>query len=222
MKKPLVAMAALTAFVVACQAAPLTLERRLLGESDLPGSLPDPLETRQTAASLEEFTAWEHTPAAELDPGKLEEAGFVSAVHDTRFYPETPNGPHTRDAVHVRILVLQLDSQSGARTAADLLHAKAGEPCPFSCVAQIEEFDVSGVPDARGVRRLITAEALEDTGEEGDPSDAYTITFVDGSFAYQVEGFGPPGSISEQQVEDIAKRLHDRVAGAPVVPSPGG
>jgi hypothetical protein len=219
MKTVVLAMTlAVAAALVACGVEPLTLEQRVLGEAEVPGSLPDPVETRQTASTLDEFTAWQDIPATEIDPRKLEEAGFVSAIHDTRFFPETPGGPHTREAAHVRILVVQFDSPGGALTGADLLHENALKPCPFTCVAQIEEFVVSGVPDAKGVRRLITAEALQETGEEGEPSDSYTITFADGPFVYQVEAFAPPGKISEQQIEDIAKRLHDRVAGAPDLP----
>ena len=134
------------------------------------------------------------------------------------FLPETPGGPHTRDAPHVRILVVQFDSQGGARTGLDILHENALQPCPGSCAARIEPFDVSGVPNAKGVQRPVTAERLQETGEEGEPTDSFTITFADGQFVYQLEGFGPPGSITEQQVEDIAKKLHDRVAGAPDLP----
>jgi hypothetical protein len=209
---------AIAAGLVACSAKPLTLEQRVLGESEVPGSLPDPVETRQTANSLDEFTAWQEIPAAEIDPLKLEEAGFVSAIHDTRFIPETPGGPHTREAAHVRVLVVQFDSQDGAKTGAELLHESALQPCPERCAARIEEFDASGAPDALGARRLITAERLKETGEVGEPSDSYTISFADGPFAYQVEGFGPPGKFSEQQIEDIAKKLRDRVAGAPDLP----
>jgi hypothetical protein len=210
------------AALVACGAEPLTLEQRALSEADVPGSLPDPVETRQTASTLDEFTAWQNIPAAEVDPRKLEEAGFVSAIHDTRFLPETPGGPHTREAPHVRMLVVQFASQGGARTGADLLHENALQPCPGSCAARIEEFDVSGVSDAKGARRLVTPEALQETGEEGMPSDSYTISFADGPFAYQVEGFAPPGKLPEQQIEDIAKKLHDRVAGAPDLPEGTG
>ena len=219
MKTVVLAMAVvIAAALAACSAEPLALEQRVSGEADVPGSLPDPVETRETARTLDEFTAWQDIPAAEIDPSELEQAGFVSAVHDTRFIPDTPGGPHTREAAHVRILVMQFDSPGGARTGADLLHESALQPCPDSCAARIEEFDVSGVPDAKGAQRIVTAERLQETGEEGEPSDSYTISFADGAFAYQVEGFGPPGKISEQQVEDIAKNLHDRVAGAPDLP----
>jgi hypothetical protein len=213
-----VALAIAAAAIVACSSEPLALEQRVVSEADAPGSLPDPVETRQNASSLDELAAWQDMPAAEIDPSKLEEAGFVSAIHETRFFPETPGGPHTRDAAHVRILVVQFDSERGARTGLDILHENALQPCPGSCAARIEPFDVSGVPNAKGVQRPVTAERLQETGEEGEPTDSFTITFADGQYVYQVEGFGPPGSITEQQVEDIAKKLHDRVAGAPDLP----
>jgi hypothetical protein len=217
MKKVVAGMAvAIAAALVACSAAPLSLEQRVLGEAEVPGSLPDPVETQQTASTLEELTAWPDIPVAEIDPGELEEAGFVSAIHDTRFIPETPGGPHTRDAAHARILVVVFDSQDGALTGRDLLHEHALLPCPGSCAARIEEFDVDGVPDAKGVRRLITAERLAELGEDGVPSDSYTISFADGPFVYQVEGFGLPGEVSEQQIEEMARKLRARVAGAPL------
>jgi hypothetical protein len=210
---------AIATVLVACSADPLALEQRVLSEADVPGSLPDPVETRQTAGSLDQFTAWQDVPAAEIDSAMLEEAGFVAAIHDTRFLPDTSGESHSREAAHVRILIVQFDSQEGARTGLDLLHEQALQPCPGTCAARIEEFDVSGVPNAKGVQRPVTAERLAETGEEGEPSDSYTISFADGPFVYQVEGFAPPGKITEQQIEDIAKRLRDRVAGAPDLPA---
>jgi hypothetical protein len=207
---------AITATLVACSADPLTLEQRVLTEADVPGSLPDPVETRQTASTLDQFAAWQDVPAAEIDRSELEEAGFVAAIHDTRFIPDTAGGPHTRDAAHVRVLVVQFDSPDGARTGLDLLHEQALQPCPGTCAARIEEFEVNEVPDAKGVQRPVTAERLQETGEEGEPTDEYIISFADGPFVYQVQGSAPPGKITEQQIEDVAKGLRDRVAGAPL------
>lgn len=204
--------------VVACGgdgdgAEPLTLEQRLLRESEVPGSEPDPVETRTTARSLDDFMA---SDAGErMDSSKLDEAGFVSAVHDLRFYPETPGGSHTRDAPHVRMLVIRFESDDGAREGADLLHEHALEPCPETCALRISEFEVSGVPDAQGVRRFTSAERLEETGEPGKPHDSYSIVFADGSFAYELEVFGTPGEVSETQIEELAGKVHERVEGAP-------
>lgn len=194
----------------------LTLEQRLLRESEVPGSKVDPVEVGLTADSLVKFTNWpEYVPAAEIDRDKLEQAGFVAAIHETRFIPKTPGGEHTRDAPHVRMLVMQFDSDDGAATGADLVSENDQKPCPGDCATQIEEFDVSSVPDANGIRHLTTAESLKATGGEGEPSDAYTIVFADGPFTYEVEGFGNPGEISKQRIEEIAKKVHDRVEGAP-------
>ena len=198
-------------------ADPLTMEQRVLRESDAPGSKADPVETRLTARSLDEFTAFRGTyvRAAEIDRKELEEAGLVAAIHDTRFFPKRPDGPHTPDAPHVRILVLQFESEDGASTGVDLLEDNAFKPCPGTCATRTEAFDVSGPPDAKGIRSSATAEQIKELGEEGKPYDAYTIAFADGVFAYEIEGFGPPGAVSETQIEEIAEKVHDRVEGAP-------
>jgi hypothetical protein len=204
--------------VVACGgdgggAEPLTLEQRLVRESEVPGSEPDPVETPIAAGSLDDFMS--SNAGAHMDSIKLEEAGFVSAVSATRFYPETPGGSHSRDAPHVRMLVIRFESDDGAEEGANLLRESALEPCPGTCSLRISEFGVEGVPDAGGVRRLLSAERLEETGEPGEPNDSYSIFFADGAFAYELEVFGPPGAFSETQIEEIAAKVHDRVQGAP-------
>ena len=73
----------------------------------------------------------------------------------------------------------------------DLLYKADLQPCPGKCAMSFEKFDVSGVPDAKGVRRYVTTERLEELQEQGEPSDSYTIVFVDGPYAYNVELFGP-------------------------------
>ena len=82
------------------------------------------------------------------------------------------------------------------------------------CAADISEFEVADIPDAQGVQRITTAEDLEATGEQGPPFAVYKITFADGPFAYEVDMFGPPEG-SQEQAEEIAKNLHERVEGSP-------
>jgi hypothetical protein len=41
------------------------------------------------------------------------------------------------------------------------------------------------------------------------------VLFTDGPFVYSVDLSGPPGSAIEEQAEEIAGALHDRVQGAP-------
>jgi hypothetical protein len=200
------------------EAQPLTMEQRLLRQADAPGSKVDPVETRLTARNLDEFKGWdieEHVAAARIERDKLEEAGFVSAIHETRFYPRRAGGSHTRDARHVRMLVLRFESQDGAATGVDLLRLNGFTPCPGKCATSFEELDPSKVPDARGLRRFATARRLEELHEQGDPFDGYTIWFADGPFAYELEMFGPPGAVSEKQTEELARKVYDRVEGAP-------
>jgi hypothetical protein len=197
-------------------AEPLTLEQRVLHESDVPGSKPDPVETRETASNLDQFEALGgHVVAAEIPRDKLQEAGFVSAIQDTRFFPKAAGGPHTRDARHVRVVVLQFESEDGAVSGIDLLQGNSLKPCPGECATRVEEFEVSEVPDARGARSFATAEEVEAVGDGGPPFDSYIIWFSDGRFAYEVSGFGPPGAVSKAEIEEIAKKLRDRVEDAP-------
>ena len=217
----LVIAAVLATAGVACAgddetAEPLTLEQRVLRESDFPGSKPDPVEKRETARNLDRFeNLGGHVLAAEIARDKLQEAGFVSAIQDTRFFPKAPGAAHTPDAPHARVVVLQFESEDGAADGVDLLQENSLKPCPGECATRTEEFDVSEVPDAKGARRFATAAEVKAVGEGGPPFDSYIIWFSDGPFAYEVSGFGPPGAVSRAEIEEIAKKLHDRVEGAP-------
>jgi hypothetical protein len=150
------------------------------------------------------------------DVTAIEEAGFVSALVDTRFYPAEPGAEHVGDERHVATFVMRFGSEQGAADMADLLHDNGLEPCPGSCAVDIIEFEVDDLPDARGIARITTAERLGETGDEGDPFTVYKITFADGPFAYELDMFGPPDKVSsQQQLEEIAKNLYERVEGSP-------
>ena len=111
---------------------------------------------------------------------------------------------------------MQFGSDAGATDAVDLLHADGLEPCPETCAFAITEFDVDGIPNARGVQRIATQEALDAVGDtDRFPHAEYKILFADGPFSYDLTLFGPPDEVSEQQAEEIAAKLYDRVAGAP-------
>jgi hypothetical protein len=148
------------------------------------------------------------------DVTDFKQSGFVGAVHDTRFFPAIPGGPHTRDAVHIFSLVMQFKTHDAAQDALDFLHTDSLKPCPRKCSTQIQEFDVD-ISDAHGVRRFATAEDIKATGDEGPPYDSYEIQFADGPFAYRIILNGPPGKVSQDKAEEIAGNLYDRVAGAP-------
>jgi hypothetical protein len=202
------------------EADPLTLEERFIQDGDAPGYVADPVEGgRFTADSVDKFVGQTRdrlvsAPTAEATEF-LTEAGFVRAIGGTRFLPGS-DGEHSRGDPHVVIGVLRFESDEGAGDAVDWYHEENTQPCPGKCAATIAEFEVDGIPDAKGVRRVVTAERLERTGEEGEPSDGYDIVFADGPFAYFVGTFGPPGDATTEAVtEAIAKRIYDRVKGAP-------
>jgi hypothetical protein len=194
---------------------PLTLEQRVLRESDAPGSEPDPVERRETFRSVQEALADHEGLGAHIGRAKLEELGFVAAIRDTRFWPTRPGGGHTRDARHVRMLVVRLRDEEGAQEAAEVLHAEAREPCPGLCAIRGAVFEPSSVPDAHGLHTFARAETIEEIGEEGEPFDSFTLWFADGPFAYELEVFGGEGAVSQDQLEEIAERVHSRVEGAP-------
>jgi hypothetical protein len=74
---------------------------------------------------------------------------------------------------------------------------------------------VDGIPDARGVHRIATAEDIEAAGTESEqPSDSYWVGFTVGSVVYVMELHGPPGgSVSEEQGQEIASAYYDRLTG---------
>jgi hypothetical protein len=200
------------------EAEPLTLAERVPGEAEAPQSEPDPVETRRTASGFDEFVSTLGREFIELSQEERREfgdAGFVAAVSDTRFFPREPGAEHVGTEPHIFSLVMRFESDEGAENAVELLHADGLSPCPQACAENVSEFEVDGTPGAKGVRRVATAEDIEAIGEEGEPHDTYVIRFADGPFAYDIEIFGPPGEVSEEQAEEIVEKLFDRVEGAP-------
>jgi hypothetical protein len=210
--------------VAACgggdEADPLTLEQRFFQAGDAPGYEPDPVEGgKHTWSGVDEFAdqTSDGLMRATLVDSKefLTEAGFIRGIVGTRFLPEDGK-EHQRDDPHVRLAVLQFESEEGARDAVEWYDEDGRQPCPGHCADTISTFEVDGIPDAKGIRRVVTAERLRQTGEPGEPRDGYDIRFADGLFAYHVATFGPIGEgTTEASTEAIAKRIYDRVKGAP-------
>jgi hypothetical protein len=185
---------------------------------EAPESKPDPVETRITVEGTDEFLTRMHEELinpTEADKEAFEDAGFVRAIVDTRFVPETPGAPHTPESVHLVTLAAQFESDDGAETGLDLIHKDSLRPCPETCATQISEFDVGDIPDSHGVRRYATAESIEAIGEDGHPYDSYEIQFADGPFAYRIIFQGDMGEVSQDEAVEIARKLYERVAGAP-------
>ena len=203
--------------LVACSgdgAAAPPVAQRFPTAADAPGTKPDPVEKREAAADLDAFIPI-FSPAL-IDPDEEEmttvfqDAGFTRAGLDVRFFGET-HDPH---APHLFSWFIELDSEDGARSALDWVEADSKKPCPHSCAARINSFDVDGIPDARGVHRIATAEDIEAAGTANeDPSESYWVGFMDGSIVYTIDLRGVPGSVSEEQVQRIASAYHDRLTG---------
>ena len=203
---------------VACgggdEAAAPPLAQRFVSAADAPGSKPDPVEERETAADLDEFIATfsQHL----IDPDREEmttvfqEAGFKEAGTDVRFFGER----HAPDAPHLFSSFYELESEDGARSVLDWLKTDSMKPCPRSCAVRISNFDLDDIPDARGTHRIATAEDIEARGfEDQHPSDDYWVGFTVGSLVYTVVLQGPPGSVSEEQAQKIASAYYDRLTG---------
>jgi len=199
----------------ATSTGPLALDQRVVTEEDAPGSKPDPVEKRQTAADEQEFS--DKMGDAFINPTEqeikdLQTVGFVQAIRDTRYFGDT----HSRDDAHTFSLVVQLDSPDGAKEMADFFHTDSLRPCPESCAFSVSEFNVDGIPGATGVRRYASEEAVKTAGtSENRPYDSYAIFFADGDFAYDIDLGGPPGTTSEDKAVEIAQNLYDRVHGRP-------
>jgi hypothetical protein len=187
---------------------------RFLTAADAPGSKADPVEEGQTSADLDEFIV--ALTEALIDPDEAEmttlfqEAGFVRGGLDVRFFGDA----HAFTAPHLFNWYIELESEDGAGDVLDWLEADTMKPCPHSCATQMTSFDVDNIPDARGVHRIATAEDIEAAGTEGEqPSDSYWVGFTEGSIVYTVELHGPPGSVSEEQAQEIVSAYHDRLTG---------
>jgi hypothetical protein len=205
--------------LVACgaeeAAAPLTLEQRVVSDSDAPGSEPDPVETPVTATGLDELESALGGPEFyDEDLLAIEDAGFVSLLIDTRFFPDEPGGEHERGLPHVYTVVSQFESHEGANAAVEVAHRIGLRPCPETCAYEITEFDPNGVPDSKGVEAIATQEAIDRIGDDIQPDARYSVYFADGPFVYEVTTFGPPDQVDREQVEEIAAALYERVAGA--------
>jgi hypothetical protein len=203
-----------TVALVACGAEPVPVAERFPTAVEAPDTKPDPDEMRQIADDFDEFLV-ALTPAL-MDPDREEmttafqEADFIRAGVDFRFFGET----HSPEAPHLISWFIELDSEDGASSARDWLEADTMKPCPHSCATRVNSFNVEGIPDARGVHRIATAEDIEAAGFEDEvPNDSYWVGFTIGSIVYTVDLHGPPGSVSQEQALAIASTHYDRLAG---------
>lgn len=223
-------LVALTAFaLVACdsgaaQIAPsdsgdagtasvVPIAQRFITTADAPGTKPDPVEKRESTEDFDEFIAYLGSHLfVDLDREEatrvFRDAGFTWAALDVRYFGAT----HKRGAPHLFGSVVEVGSEGGAKSVLDLIEADSMKPCPMSCAVQVSSFDVEGIPDGRGVRRLATAERIAAAGtDDQHPFDSYWVGFTQGAIVYAVNLQGLPGSVSEEQAQEIARAYYDRL-----------
>jgi hypothetical protein len=196
-------------------AAPVPLAQRFLTAEDAPGSRADPVETRQTTTDFDTFistlTGASIEPDTEETTKLFKDAGFKSAGMDARFFGQT-HSPET--SVHVFSSFIEVGSEDGATSALDWLETDEMKPCPMSCAVQRSSFEVDDIPDARGVHRVATAADIERVGTSDEqPQDDYWIGFTNGPIVYTMvlHGHAVPGTVSEDQAQQIATAYYDRL-----------
>lgn len=207
-------VALLAVALVGCGAEPVPVADRFPTAAEAPGTKPDPVEQRETTEDLDEFTSGLRDGLVDPQEDEMitvfEEAGFQRAGRDARFFGET----HSPDTLHLFSSFIEVDSEDGASSVLDWLEADSMKPCPHSCATRVSRFDVAGIPGARGVHRVATAEDIEAAGTADEhPHESYWVGFTVGSTVYTVDLNGAPGSVSEEQVQEIASAYYERLAG---------
>jgi hypothetical protein len=195
--------------------APVPLAQRFVTARDAPGSKPDPVEKRATTTDYDSFIS--ALTDSSIDPDRdemttvFDDAAFISAGQDARFYGET-HSPET--SVHVFSSFIEVGSEDAATSALDWLETDQMKPCPMSCAVQRSSFEVDNIPDARGVHRVATAEDIKRVGNQDErPQDDYWIGFTIGPIVYTVvlHGHAVPGTVSEDHAQQIARAYYDRL-----------
>lgn len=200
--------------LVACGAEPAPVSERFPTADEAPGTKPDPDEPRETTDDYDDFLVALRPALIEPDREEMarvfKEADFTRAGVDFRLYGET----HSPETPHLISWFIELGSEEAATGALDWIEADTMTPCPHSCATRISNFDVESIPDARGVHRIATAEAIEAAGNADEhPNDSYWIGFTIGSVFYALYLQGPPGTVSEKQAQTIATTFYERLTG---------
>jgi hypothetical protein len=185
--------------------APLALGQRVLTESELPGFrfTPNPVQRWNDATKFAEDTHdADIRVTVEENVKQLEAGGFVAAIANSL-------GGMDRDAEAFSAAV-EMGSPEAAHDLLEQRHQDYISPCPHVCTVTASEFDVSGIPDANGVERA------SQPGHKGPQFEAYEVEFADGDFVYVVNISGRPGAVSGDETVSAAKRLYERVKGAPL------
>jgi hypothetical protein len=193
------------------------MDQRVVTAQDWPDSKPDPREKPVSVRGPDEFVSKlgdEFVNPTQEEVDHFKSSTFVGALRSARYMSE--GFGHTPVVPHVFSLVMQFGTAKDATDAVDTLHLDSLRPCPQTCAEQAEEFEVSDIPGARGTHRFATQESIQQTGDSDEtPFDGFEVQFSDGVFAYRMILNGQPGKVTQDEAEEIAKSLYDRVKGRP-------
>jgi len=197
----------------AASGAPLPLWQRVLLGGDIQGFVPDP--EPPALLDLQAFVDQAKDAFVRITPEEavreLTADAFAGATITTQARAQV-------DHPIVASAAVQLGSEAQAERLLEWAYADSLSPCPNVCNVDIETFDVSGIPGAKGIRRSRTENASG--AGDGGPFESFEIEFVDGPFLYDVLTLGAmPGEIQRDDVIAAAQALYERVKGSPPLAS---
>jgi hypothetical protein len=195
------------------ETGPLTVSERALRLDEIDGFvLTKRAQVRTSADAF--FSDVKFFPAPEGKVAELrreiERAGFVAGAVEEL-------GAENNEEAGGGSIVVQLESPQAAKTLVQEAYEASVSPCPGVCNIDFSEFEVEGVPGAKGSGRLRSVKEAS----PGNPSfEGYEVFFSDGAFAYVLYTEGRPGDVTSDDLADAARNLYERVAGRPLPGSP--
>jgi hypothetical protein len=137
---------------------------------------------------------------------EIEQAGFVAGAVEEF-------GAKNNKGAGGGSIVIQLKSPQVAKTLVEDAYRASVSPCPGVCNIDFSEFEVEGIPGAKGSGRVRS----EEEASPGSPSfEGYEVFFSDGAFAYVLYTEGRPGDVTSDDLADAARNLYERVGGRPL------
>jgi len=192
---------------VASGAAPLPLWQRVLLGGEYRGFTPqaDAPQVGNLAAAAKITRNF----FSALKPGaaavEYRRDGFRGAV------TEDLAGP-TKSSSAISFAV-QLGSDAAAVHAEKFFELASVLPCPHTCTVSAFDLKVPGIHGALGSYRIRTT----NDGPRMGPFELDQVFFTSGPFTYGILTFGAPQKVDRSQLFAAAKRLSERVKGAPPV-----
>jgi hypothetical protein len=109
----------------------------------------------------------------------------------------------------VHVAVAKFDGDDGATEARDYLHQQdLQQPCFGACSVDPQEFEVSGIPNLKGVH-LVPRPRSELPADAPPPFEAFTVEFTIGPYLYYVNAGGGPGEVPEERFTRGVKTVYE-------------